>query len=121
MSEVKKKLSPARQITIAAIICILGALAVIAIPNFIKARKTSQANTCINYLSQINSAKQRWASDHKKTANDIPTWDDLTPYLGRGDSERLKCPQGGIYTIGKVGEYPTCSLGTNVVPAHVLN
>jgi hypothetical protein len=39
--------------------------------------------------------------DRNKTTNDIPTWDDLKPYVGGGDGEILKCPQGGIYTIEK--------------------
>jgi hypothetical protein len=43
--------------------------------------------------------------------------DDIAPYFPNGIP---KCPAGGTYTIGKVGEPPTCSLGTNVTPAHVF-
>jgi len=31
-----------------------------------------------------------------------------------------QCPSGGKYIIGKLDEHPTCSLGTNVNPTHVL-
>ncbi len=43
------------------VVAIIGLLAAIAIPNFVKARNTSQANACINNLRQIDSAVQQWA------------------------------------------------------------
>ena len=72
-----------------------------------------QANTCINFLRQVDGAKQEWALEHKKTANDVPTPTDLTPYL-KNPSEIL-CPAGGAYSINAVGVAPTCS-----VPGHSL-
>jgi prepilin-type N-terminal cleavage/methylation domain-containing protein len=36
------------------VVAIIGLLAAIAIPNFIKARTKSQANACINNLRQIS-------------------------------------------------------------------
>jgi hypothetical protein len=91
----------------------------IAIPNFVKARATSQANACINNLRQIDAAKNEWALENNKTTNDTPTAQDLNQYI-KGGFELLHCPAGGTYTIGRVGETPTCSLGTTVTPAHVL-
>ena len=41
------------------VVAIIGLLAAIAIPNFVKARATSQANACINNLRQIDAAAQR--------------------------------------------------------------
>jgi prepilin-type N-terminal cleavage/methylation domain-containing protein len=38
------------------VVAIIGLLAAIAIPNFLKSRATSQANGCINNLRQIVSA-----------------------------------------------------------------
>ena len=43
------------------VVAIIGLLAAIAIPNFIKARTTSQKNACINNLKQIDGAIQQWA------------------------------------------------------------
>jgi competence protein ComGC len=91
----------------------------IAIPNFVKARATAQANTCINNLRQIDAAKNEWALENNKTTNDIPTAQDLNQYI-KGGFASLHCPAGGTYTIEHVGETPTCSLGTTVTPAHVL-
>jgi hypothetical protein len=100
----------------------VGLLAVIAVPNFIREPVTSPANACINNLRQIDGAKQQWALESGKTNGDIiVTENDIRPYLGRGAEGRIpQCPSGGKYTIGKLKEPPTCSLGTNVNPPHVL-
>lgn len=90
-----------------------GLLAAIAIPNFVKARGVAQRNTCINNLRMIDGAKQTWALENNKTASDVPSWSDLRPYLGRRGNP--KCPQGGEYVIGSVGEKPRCS-----IPGHEL-
>ena len=93
----------------------------IAIPNFVKARATSQANACINNLRQIDGAKNEWALENNKTNGTPVTEADIKPYLKLDIAGNLpKCPAGGTYTIGPVGEPPTCSLGTTVSPAHVL-
>jgi hypothetical protein len=85
----------------------------VALPNFIKARAVSSSNAGVNNLRLIAAAKDQWAIEHAKTTNDTPTWDDLRPYFGREMNQPLKCPQGGIYTLGKIGQSPTCSLGGN--------
>ena len=38
------------------VVAIIGLLAAIAIPNFVKARNTSQTNACINNLRQIEAS-----------------------------------------------------------------
>ncbi|HEY9172626.1 MAG TPA: prepilin-type N-terminal cleavage/methylation domain-containing protein, partial [Verrucomicrobiae bacterium] len=43
------------------VVAIIGLLAAIAIPNFVKARETSRTNACISNLRQIDGAKQQWA------------------------------------------------------------
>ena len=48
------------------VVAIIGLLAAIAIPNFVKARATSQANACINNLRQIDAAAQQWALEKGK-------------------------------------------------------
>jgi DNA repair exonuclease SbcCD ATPase subunit len=81
-----------------------------------EAQKGQNANACINNLRLIDAAKQQWALENKKLSTDTPTMDDLRPYIGRGPNGDLPvCPDGGVYTVGTVGERPTCSN-----PAHVL-
>jgi len=92
----------------------------VVIPNLKPARVGSQ-NACINNLRQIDGAKQEWALENGKTNGVICTVEDIKPYIklnAKGDIPG--CPQGGIYTIGKVGEPPTCSLATNGFPSHKL-
>ena len=43
------------------VVAIIGLLAAIAIPNFVKARATSQANACINNMRQIDAAANQFA------------------------------------------------------------
>jgi hypothetical protein len=94
-------------------IFIIPLMMAIAIPNFIKARDTAQTNACINNLRQIDAAKQQWALENGKKNDAIPTENDLTPYFKNHQMPR--CVAGGVYTIGPVGEPPTCS-----VPGHQL-
>jgi hypothetical protein len=94
-----------------------GILAAVAIPNFVKARTTSQENACINNLRLIDAAKQQWALENKKQNTDTPKTEDIQPYLGRGaKGEMPTCPAGGTYTYGAVGEKPTCSIAGHVLP-----
>ena len=92
-------------------VAVPGLLAAIAIPNFIQARATSQGNSCINNLRQLDGAKQEWALEKGKKATDVPTKEDLLPYL----KSWPVCPQGGTYTINSVADEPTCS-----IPGHKL-
>ena len=45
------------------VVAIIGLLAAIAIPNFVKARETTLKNTCIANLKQIQGAIERYALD----------------------------------------------------------
>jgi hypothetical protein len=127
MSEPKKKSSFLLLVVGGILAAILVGL--FLIPLFVKDRPvTSSANTCINNLRNIDIAKNEWALINHKRTNDLPTWEDIKPYL-KNDKPYFKfdsksnlplCPSGGKYTIGKIGEPPTCSLGATVTPAHVL-
>lgn len=114
------------------VLTIIGTLAFIFIPNgFITEPRTSPANACINNLREIDAAKTHWAAEHNAKTNDTVTLDDIRPYLApyggpngfiKPDAKGNlpKCPGGGIYTIGKIGTPPTCSLGATVTPHHIL-
>ncbi|HSY73973.1 MAG TPA: hypothetical protein VK810_00755 [Dongiaceae bacterium] len=75
--------------------------------------ETRQRNTCINNLRQIDAAKNQWALEKSKTTGTAVTEADITPYLAGG--RMPACPAGGKYTLGNVGEKPTCS-----IPGHEL-
>ena len=86
----------------------IAVVSAIAIPNFVKARKASQQNACLNNLHRIDAAKQQWAVENQKSDRDTPTRADLEPYLPK--TQFPACPAGGTYTIGRVGEPPECSV-----------
>jgi prepilin-type N-terminal cleavage/methylation domain-containing protein len=90
------------------VVAIIGLLAAIAIPNFVRARNTSQKNACINNLRQIDGAKNQWALENKKQDTDTPVNSDITPYL-KG-AQVPSCPANGTYTLGSVATLPACSL-----------
>jgi hypothetical protein len=84
-------------------------------------KKSSRIPPCHENLVLIDLSKRMWASEGNKTTNDTPTWDDLRPYFPdwltnnvnsmHWTNGRPVCPAGGIYTIGRVGEAPRCSIG----------
>ena len=103
------------------VVAIIGLLAAIAIPNFVKARATSQANACINNLRQIDAAANQFALEqHKSTGAAITLTTDLTPYIKLNSAGSLPaCPAGGSYNDATVGSNPICSLST-ATPPHRL-
>src|SRR5713101_4166434 len=73
------------------VVAIIGLLAAIAIPNFVKARTTAQKNACINNLRQIDGAIQQWALETKQAATALVGLADVTPYL----KNSVICPAAG--------------------------
>src|SRR5262252_9422395 len=100
------------------VVAIIGLLAAIAIPNFIKARTTAQMNACINNLRQIDGAIQQWALENKKGTTATVAFTDISGYL----KNAVICPAGGTtfadsYTIVDVATKPVCQ---QVPATHVL-
>ena len=97
------------------VVAIIGVLAAIAIPNFLKSRKASQMNACIANLKQIQSAKEQ-----SLMAGGGLDSDDLygaTKYI----KVEPRCPAqpDTAYTIGDADTDPTCSY-TDAEYTHAL-
>src|SRR2546426_5142823 len=73
------------------VVAIIGLLAAIAIPNFVRARTQSQMNACINNLRQIDGAIQQWALEQKKDPAAKVAFSDISSYL----KNAVICPSGG--------------------------
>jgi type II secretion system protein G len=86
------------------VVAIIGLLAAIAIPNFIKAREKAEKNACIANLKQIQGAIQVWAIDNNKAGSDQPATSDLTPNYIKAWP---KC-KGSDYATAKVDTDPVC-------------
>jgi prepilin-type N-terminal cleavage/methylation domain-containing protein len=99
------------------VVLIIGILLAIAVPNFVKARESSRAKSCVANLKQIESAKEQWAMDSKAAPSDTPADTDLY-----GTDKYIKttpaCPSNGSYTVGAMSARPTCSRPTT--EGHVL-
>ena len=104
------------------VVAIIGLLAAIAIPNFVKARATSQANACINNLRQIDAAANQFALEAKLTTGATINFPgDLTPYIKLNSAGFIPtCPASGTYTETGVGTNPVCSLSTLANTPHIL-
>ena len=104
------------------VVAIIGLLAAIAIPNFVKARTTSQANACINNLRQYDGAVQQYALENKRDSASTYTMSLLYPYikLTSAGAALPSCPANGTYSPGSsVTNPPTCSL-SSAAPPHTL-
>lgn len=101
-------------VEILVVVAIIGLLAAIALPNFVKARTASQTNACIENLTKIDGAKHTWALENKKVGTDTPVDGDLF-----GDAlyirEKPECPASGTYTLTPVNTTAACT-----VPGHTI-
>lgn len=88
------------------VVAIIGLLAAIAVPSFVRARQTSQENACLNNLRQIDGAKDQWAIE-EGVASGTPTLDALV-----GNDAYIKktplCPIEGTYSVGDLTTDPSC-------------
>ena len=89
------------------VVAIIGMLAAIAIPNFIKNRLTAQKTACANNLRLIDAGKEQWAMETGQAQSASVVVTAVDDYL-KG-STTPKCPGKGTYTYGDVGTKPTCS------------
>src|SRR5262245_14476155 len=96
------------------VVAIIGFLAAIMVPNFIRARSNSNETACINNLRQIDAGAQTWAAANNKQSSDSYTLDDIKDYLQR---DRIpQCPAGGQYgPTFTVGQAPTCNVAGHVL------
>ena len=101
------------------VVAIIGLLAAIAIPNFIRARTTSQTNMCIDNLRMIDAAKQQWALEQGQVGTALPKATDIQPYLGRGAGSLPVCPADPAETFATSYEMKNCQTPPlcKIVPA----
>src|SRR5205085_3149050 len=92
------------------VVAIIGLLAAIAIPNFIKARTTAQRNACINNLRQIDGAKEQWALEKKVAPGAAVVVAEINEYIKNATVTPPKCPASNLaYTYSNVDTAPLCT------------
>jgi hypothetical protein len=92
-----------------AMIFVVGMMVAVAAPNFIKARNNALSQHCRSNLRTIQSAKEVWALQNRKSDDSIPTEADL---VGPGNQMAALpvCNAGGVYSFNPVRENPSCSV-----------
>ncbi len=99
------------------VVAIIAALAALALPNFLRARKRSQATRILQDLRVIDGAIEQYAMETNKMSGKTVLWTDIQGYVKKnsklyhsGGFDTL----GGSYSGGlfKVDSIPTVSLGT---------
>ena len=83
------------------VVAIIGLLAAIAIPNFVKARENAQLNSIFNNLRIIEGAKDQWALENKKGTGDaVASVTTVSDYLKGGT---VKPVVGETYEPQEIG------------------
>ena len=115
----KRMLKGFTLVEIMIVVAIIAILAAVAIPNFVRYRKTSQMNACISNLKQLQTASEQWKMNHSGT----PSMDDLTtgtdPYIKVVPT----CPaDGSAYTAptSEDGDWTCSAHGTDTDYPHAL-
>ncbi len=103
------------------VVAIIGLLAAIAIPAFMKNREEAQSNACVNNLRMIDAAKEQaamllgWTNNYVIDQTDYDTGTDYSNVMSyvRGGTN-VTCPAGGSYIEEDagwiVGSLPLCTL-----------
>lgn len=71
-------------IEIMIVVAIIALLAAIAVPNFLRARKRSQATHVLEDLRVIDAAIDQYAIENNKSTDNTVTWTDVQKYLKQG-------------------------------------
>ena len=66
------------------VVAIIALLAAIAVPNFLRARKRSQATRCLEDLRILDAADDQYAIETNKMAGAAIAWTDIQNYLKTG-------------------------------------
>ncbi len=114
MKTIQNRKSGFTLVEIMIVVAIIGLLAAIAIPNFVKARTTAQTNACIANLKQVQGAVEQWALEQKKAPTSSVALTDISgsasAFIKQAINTELKCPAGGTYAVTTVAANPTCNV-----------
>jgi prepilin-type N-terminal cleavage/methylation domain-containing protein len=66
------------------VVAIIALLAAIAVPNFLRARKRSQATMILDQMKQLDDAVDQYAIENNKSDSDMFNCIDLSKYIKQG-------------------------------------
>ena len=98
------------------VVAIIALLASIAVPNFLRSRKRSQATQVLEDLRLIDAAVDQYAIENNKKANDTCDWTFIQKYLKTGtrlyNSNHLDVlggDFGGTFTVDTIPQVPAAT------------
>lgn len=94
------------------VVAIIALLAAIAVPNFLRSRKRSQATIIVDDLRQIDSAIDQYSIENNKKSGDSVAWADVQKYIKTGTrlySSGNKDVLGNTFTITSADTTPKVS------------
>ena len=97
------------------VVAIIAMLAAIAVPNFLRSRKRSQATQVLEDLRMIDSAVDQYAIETNKSGGSTVAWSDVQKYLKTGTrlySSTGKDILGNAFTISSVDSVPKVNTAT---------
>jgi prepilin-type N-terminal cleavage/methylation domain-containing protein len=108
------------------VVAIIALLAAIAVPNFLRARKRSQATRILEDLRMIDAAIDQYAIETNKGQGAAVAWADVQNYLKTGSSlyssahlDMLGSDYGATFSVDTVPKVHATTFGklSDVAPA----
>ena len=108
------------------VVAIIAMLAAIAVPNFLRARKRSQATRILEDLRMIDSAIDQYAIETNKTTGAAVNWTDIQAYLKKGSTlynsnhtDLLGSDLGSAFSVDTIPVVPDATFNalSDVAPA----
>ncbi|MBI4028525.1 MAG: prepilin-type N-terminal cleavage/methylation domain-containing protein [Verrucomicrobia bacterium] len=87
------------------VVAIIGLLAAIAVPSFMRARMRAQASTILGEARMLDAAKDQYALETCKSGSNAPAFGDLTPWLKAGSKLATNSGNdalGNSFTLGSI-------------------
>ena len=99
LTQLNKRRGGFTLVEIMIVVAIIALLAAIAVPNFLRARKRSQATRILEDLRIIDSAIDQYAIETNKAGGATVEWTDIQRYLKKG---AVIYNSGGTDLLGSV-------------------
>ena len=106
------------------VVAIIGLLAALAVPGFVKARKQSQGRRILNDCRQMDAGIDQWALETgQSNGAAVGNVSTVSAYIKLNSASSVPgCPANGTYTVGNVGDpvQVKCSLSSLATTPHRL-
>jgi len=101
ISQIRSNKAAFTLVEIMIVVAIIGLLAALAVPGFVKARKQSQGRRILNDVRQMDAAIDQWALEQGRSDGDAINTTQASTYL-KG-SWRTTDLLGNTFTVNTVG------------------